>query len=210
MPLPLAGAALIGGGSLLSSLIGGIFGNKAAKAQSKAAQAALEEQRRQYEQDRADLAPWRQTGASALSRLAGEYGLDGQPQQSQFTTSPGYQFRMSQGLQAIDRSRAARGLLNSGAADKARMGYAEGLGAQEYDSYWNRLASLAGVGQNATNTTVAAGQNSTNNITNLLTRQGDARASSYANTGSQINSGINNVLSAYLFSRGGRGGFGGI
>lgn len=202
----LIGSAVIGAGSQI------ISGNKAASAQRRAADQSIAEQRRQYDQDRADLAPWRQTGSSALARLAREYGLSSGatgdvPAESQFTTSPGYQFRMAEGLRSIDRSRAARGLLNSGAADKARMGYAEGLGASEYDSYWNRLAGLAGVGQAATTTGIQAGQNSTNQITNAMTNAGNARASSYANTGSAINSGINNVLSTYLFSQG--GGFGG-
>lgn len=202
----IAGAAVVGAGAQM------ITGSKAAKAQRQSAEMSVAEQRRQYDQDRADLAPWREAGGSALARLVSEYGLGGQAPQSQFTTSPGYQFRMGEGLRAIDRNRAARGLLNSGAADKARMRYGEGLAASEYDSYWNRLAGLAGVGQNATNTTVAAGQNSAGNISNAYQQAGNARASSYANTGSAINSGINNVLSAYLFSRGGMkpGGFGGF
>lgn len=206
MAFPLA-AAVVGGGSLLSSVIGGIFGNKASKAQAKAAAAALAEQRRQYEQDRQDLAPWREAGGSALARLVSEYGLGPGGPDSQFIASPGYQFRFDQGQQAINRNMASRGLLNSGAADKSRIRFGEGLAASEYDSYWNRLAGLAGVGQNAVNTGVAAGQNSANNISNLITQQGNARASSYANTGSQINNGINNVLASYLFSR--NGGFGG-
>jgi hypothetical protein len=57
---------------------------------------------------------------------------------------------------------------------------------------------MAGVGQAATNTTVAAGQNAASTISNNLIASGNARASSYANTGSAINSGLNNVMSAYL------------
>jgi hypothetical protein len=202
--IAIGGAAVVGGATTLAS------GSKAAKAQKKAADQQVAESRRQYDQDRADLAPWRQTGASALERLSREYGLSpterGGPD-SEFIASPGYEFRRDEGLRAIDRSNSARGLLTSGAADKARMRYAEGLGASEYDSYWNRLAGLAGVGQSATTTGIAAGQNSTGQINNAYREAGNARASSYANTGSAINSGINNVLSAYLYQRG--GGFGG-
>lgn len=191
----LAGAAVVGAGASI------ISGNKAASAQRQAADQSIAEQRRQYDQTRADFAPWREAGGSALNMLSRAYGLNGQtPDQSAFFTSPGYDFRRTEGLRAIDRNRAARGLLNSGAADKARMAYGEGLAANEYDSWWNRLAGVAGVGQNAANSTAAAGANAANNISNSYMQAGNARASSYANTGSSINSGLNNVLFAYLNS----------
>jgi hypothetical protein len=204
-------AAAIVGGSIIGAGANLISGNKAAKAQQKAADQQIAYQRERDAQDRADLAPWRQVGQGALAMLAREYGIqqggEGNSAGSAFVASPGYQFRMGEGLKAIDRQNAARGLLTSGAADKARMRYAEGLGAEEYNNWWNRGAGLAGVGQAATNTGIAAGQASTNNIMNAYQNAGNARASSYANTGSAINSGINNVLGAYLFNRG--GGFGG-
>lgn len=196
----IVGAAVVGAGSSL------IAGNKAAKAQKNYADQQIAESRRQYDQDRADLAPWRNTGSSALARLAGEYGLNGQQQQSQFQADPGYQFRLTEGNKAIERSAAARGLLNSGATLKAANNYAQDTASAEYGNYWNRLAGLAGVGQAATNATVGAGQNAVGNINNAYQQAGNARASSYANTGSAINSGINNALSAYLFNR--AGGFG--
>jgi hypothetical protein len=52
-----------------------ITGSKAAKAQKQAADQQVAEYRRQYDTSRADLAPWRETGASALSKLAGMYGV---------------------------------------------------------------------------------------------------------------------------------------
>lgn len=191
----LIGSAVIGAGA------SAISGSKAAKAQKNAAAQQVAEQRRQYDQTRTDLAPWRTAGSNALDILMRTQGGD----MSGFTTSPGYQFRQQEGLKAIDRSNAARGLLNSGAADKARMRYGEGLAGAEFGDWWNRLAGVAGVGQAATNTTAAAGQNAANNISNAYQQAGNARASSYANTGSAVNSGINNVLSAYLFSQGGFG-----
>lgn len=193
----LIGAAVIGAGATM------ITGKKAAKSQKQAADAQIAENRRQYDQDRADYAPWRAAGESALSRLTGE--MTGAP--STFTASPGYEFRRDEGIKAVERSAAARGLLRSGASMKALERFAEGNAASEYDAWWNRNAGLAGVGQAATAATSAAGQGATARIGDAMGAAGNARASSYANTGSAINSGINNVLSAYLFSRG--GGFGG-
>lgn len=197
----LIGSAVIGAGSSI------ISGNRASRAQQDAANQQIAESRRQYDQDRADLAPWRQTGASALERLAREYGLNGNSAGSGFVEDPGYRFRLAEGQQALDRAAAARGMFNSGAQVRALGELNQNMASSEYGNYWNRLAGLAGVGQAATNSGIQAGQASTQNIINAYGNAGNARASSYANTGSAINSGINNVLSAYLYQRG--GGFGG-
>jgi hypothetical protein len=216
MPLAAAviGAAVVGGAATM------ITGSKAAKAQQQAANQQITEERRQYDQSRADLAPWRDTGSAALSKLAGMYGVGsgttattgaagsttGDQAYGGFFTSPGYQFRLDQGNQAVQRSAASRGLLASGATVKAIDRYSQGLASSEYNNFSDRLAQIAGFGQNATNATVAAGENATAGIVGAYGRAGDARASSYANTGSAINGTINNALSAYLYTQG--GGFG--
>lgn len=213
----IAGAAVVGAGASV------IAGNKAAKAQKQAADMSVAEQRRQYDQTRADYAPWREAGSAAVGKLMSAYGLsggntntsptnpDGTPNADAyggFFTSPGYQFRLSEGLKAIDRGAAARGQLGSGATIKAEQRYGEGLAASEYDAYTSRLAQLAGLGQSATAGTAASGANAANAISQGLIASGNARASSYTNTASAINSGLNNVMSAYLMRNafGGTGG----
>lgn len=188
------GAAVIGAGASI------ISGNKAAKAQKDAANASIVESRRQYDQDRADYAPWRAAGEGALSRLTTSMT---DPSKSAFMESPGYQYRIDQATKAVQNSAAARGQLASGATMKALNRVIQGEASSEYGNWWNQNAGLAGVGQAAVNATSQSGQNASNNIINANRDAGNARASSYANTGSSINSGINNVLSAYLFNRGG-------
>lgn len=206
----IGGAAIIGGATSI------ISGNKAANAQKQAANQSIAEQQREYDQDRNDLAPWRNVGSGAISMLGNVYGIgpDGSykspqaggaasPDYSAFFASPDYNFRLQQGQQAIERSQAAKGLLGSGATLKAANDYAQNTASAEYGNWFNKLAGLAGVGQSATNTTVAAGQNTANNISSAYQNIGNARASSYANTGSAINGTINNVLGAYLGYKGG-------
>lgn len=195
------GAALIGG-----ALIGGassvIGGSKASKAQQNAAAMQVAEQRRQYDQTRADYAPWREAGSSALDLLKKAYGIGGgTPDMSGFTTSPGYEFRRDEGIKAVERSAASRGLLRSGAAQKAIERYAEGNAAGEFDSWWNRLAGVAGVGMNATSGTAAAGSNAANAISNAYQQMGNAQAAGWSNAASSFNSGINGVLQAYLMTQ---------
>ena len=80
---------------------------------------------------------------------------------------PGYQFRLSEGQKALERSAAARGTLRTGGTLKALERYAQDAASQEYAAAFERasrdrqqrqqsLASLAGMGYNAGS---AAGQN---------------------------------------------------
>lgn len=67
--------------SAVGNLIGGAFGSKsadkAAAAQEAASRAAIEENRRQYDINRADSAPYRQVGQAAVMRLSDLMGLGG-------------------------------------------------------------------------------------------------------------------------------------
>jgi len=139
-----------------------------------------------------------------------------------FEASPGYAFRRDEGQKAIERSAAARGLLRSGATQKAIGRYVDGLASDEYDRYAQRLMGLAGVGQSATGGTASAGANAASGAANAAIQagqgvaqgaqaMGNARASSYANTASAINNTVTGLTSAYLYTRAPTGvpGFGG-
>lgn len=101
---------------------------------------------------------------------------------------PGYQFRLDQGTKALERSAAASGGLFSGKTGKALTEYSQGVASQEYGNAYNRLASLAGIGQSATSQQVNANQNQGTQLADLTTQVGNARASGYvgaANAGAQ-------------------------
>ena len=68
--------AAIAAGTIGSALIGANSASKAAKAQASAADAATAEERRQYEQSREDLAPYRQSGSAAMGRISDLLGLE--------------------------------------------------------------------------------------------------------------------------------------
>lgn len=57
---------------------------------------------------------------------------------SQFTTSPGYQFRLDQGLRNTNASFGAKGLLQSGAALQGFNDYAQNSASQEYQNWFNQ------------------------------------------------------------------------
>jgi len=57
---------------------------------------------------------------------------------SQLANDPGYQYRMQEGQKSLDRSLAAQGLGQSGAAIQAAQSQAQGLSQQQYDTAYNQ------------------------------------------------------------------------
>jgi hypothetical protein len=113
-----------------------------------------------------------------------------------FYASPGYQFRLDEGTRALDRSAAARGMLLSGAQVKAQTRYGQGVASDEFNSYANRLAAIAGLGQTANqNVSGAAGQYGVN-AANAAMNTGYARASGYMGTANTIGSIANGVMAS--------------
>lgn len=120
------------------------------------------------------------------------------PDYSAFYKSPGYDFRLNEGINALDRSAAARGRLYSGAQMKGINNYAQGVASEEYNNYANRLAALAGVGQTAATNTASLGAQTAGNVGNALMQGGQARASGYLG---QANA-WGNVLNQYMMWKG--------
>lgn len=195
-------AAVVGGAA-----IGAIASNSAANKQAGAINTANDETTREYnqtrqdqlellKQQRADQAPWLEAGKNALAKLAS--GVD-------LPTDPGYQFRLSEGEKGIQRAASAHGGMYSGATLKALARFNQDTAANEYGSAWNRLASIAGLGQTATNQIGQAGQNAygtianagmsaSNNIGQNLIGAGNARASGYVGGANAISNGISQYL----------------
>lgn len=73
--------------------------------------------------------------------------------QSAFTSSPGYNWQLDQGLGALNRRRAAGGMLNSGNADIDALQFGQGLAKQDYNGW---LSNLAGLNNNALSATAGA------------------------------------------------------
>lgn len=156
----------------------------ASRASDKATQANERAQmfeQQMFDQQKALTAPYREGGATAQNRLMELLGIGGNAGSagygkyaqdfgmSDFVTDPGYLFRLTEGQKAIDRSAAARGGTQSGAALKAATRYGQEAGSQEYGNAYNRyqtnrtnqlqpLGNIATMGANAaTNSATAAG-----------------------------------------------------
>ena len=146
--------SIIGGGlSLLGGAMGADASRGAANTQAEAADRATAQQAAQLAQQRADLQPWRTSGESANNKLSALMGMNGEDPTAQLQATPGYQFRLNEGMKGVENSASARGSLLSGGTLKALQKYGQDFATNEYQNQFNRLNSMSSAGQSA-----AAGQ----------------------------------------------------
>ncbi len=133
-----------------------------------------------------------------------------------FQADPGFQFRLDEGQKALERSAAARGGLLSGGTLKELERFAQGTASQEFQSAFNRfeteragrfnrLASVAGLGQTTGFQLGELGARTATNIGNLTvggeTAAAAARASGFSALGQSIGGGVNTGLNFLLLSQ---------
>jgi hypothetical protein len=95
-----------------------------------------------------------------------------------FTADPGYQFRLNEGMRALENSAFARGAGGSGGTVRAALRYAQDYATNEYTNVYNRLLTIAGFAE--TNPAVSQiEQNFGNNASNIAMNTGEARGSGY-------------------------------
>lgn len=131
----------------------------------------------------AGFAPYQAAGTQAENTLASLYGNNGTAQQTAaqqgFQNSPGYQFALNQGLNAINADAAAKGQTLSGNTMEGINNYAQGTASQQYNNYVNQLQNLASGGLSAAGGAGTAqlagagakaqlGQNNANNENNSI------------------------------------------
>lgn len=197
----LIGSAVVGAGA-------SIYGaNKAASAQTKAANQASQIQKDQYAQTRADLAPYRDVGATALSQYQGALGMRGKDAQSaalsQYTESPFLGQLVDRSTRAVEASRAARGGLFSGGAGQEIGDRASQLYLGDYNNYLSRIGGLVDTGASAATQTGQFGANAASGQANSAMAAGNAKAGGYANMASGVNNALNQGASLYGAYKGG-------
>jgi hypothetical protein len=188
-----------------SSLVGALGSAAAARAMSSANQGIGDVNYRIFQEQKALQEPWRQAGVEALNKLRSPEMQFTPFSADKFQADPGYAFRLSEGMKALDRTAAMRGGLLSGATFKGAQRYNQDLASQEFQNAYNRyntdynmklgpLQTLAGYGQGATNNlagaTNAYGANQAENIAN----RGNIGASLYLNATDALARGASQYL----------------
>jgi len=191
VPWAVAAAGVTAVGGIASSYLQG-EATKSAQSSANAAQRAAEERAR------ADLAPYNTAGQAGLTASSDLLGLNGpdaaNTAMGNFKTSPGYAWSLDQGLRAVDAGAAAQGLLRSGATLKAEQTFGTGLADKEFGDYYNRLFSLANLGENAAAKTGANAIQTGQGIAGTDVSSGAQYASIYGNVGKGVGSATNTLF----------------
>lgn len=83
-----------------------------------------------------------------------------------FRGSTGYQFRLGEGLDALNSGFAGSGLLQSGAAMRGALEYGQNFASNEFANYLNALGSQQAVGAGAASSAAGVGQNFAGTVIN--------------------------------------------
>lgn len=143
---------------MLGGLFSGIGSFLGQRAQADAMKYQARIQKEMYDQTRQDLIPYMQGGGLGLSAYMNEVGrgpywgytpptIPGSVRRpdapdfslgtigASYRQSPGYQYMLDQGQRALQRSQAARGMLQSGGALAELQRHAMGAANQDYYNY---------------------------------------------------------------------------
>lgn len=206
MPIPLGLLLGLGGASAVGRGLQGYFGGQgaqeAAGIQSASADRAMGLLREFYGQGQAAQQPYLQAGGQGLQQLtdltlSGGFQTDVPEfdyEEFDFEADPGYQFRLEQGLQGVERGAAARGGALGGGTLKALTEYGQGFGSQEYgkafgryqqergfdygllSDLYNRQVQQQGIQYGALSGLAGIGQQAAGNVSNLATGLGQGLA----------------------------------
>jgi hypothetical protein len=223
----------LAGASAASKAIGA---HKAANAQKKGAEQALAIQQENQQKAIAAQQPFLTAGTQGVNSLASRLSTPGQgllqgfdekftaPTLEQAKENPGYQFAYGEGINALDKSAAAKGNLFSGTQGKALEEFGQGLAEQNYgDVYnramqeyqnrfnifnsnqsneYNRLMGLTQVGESAANQEGQIYTHGGDAQAQQVNNAAAARASGYAGVGDAISGGLSygaNVAQEYPY-----------
>lgn len=126
-----------------------------------------------------------------------------------FHSSPGYQFQMQQGENAVLNNAAHLGGVNSGNTLKALTQFGQGTANQDYWNAYNafvnnqnqrfgQLQTVAGSGQNAVSNTGALGAQVASSVGNNIIGAGNAQSAGQVGQANAITNGIGGVSQNFL------------
>jgi len=204
MPDPIT-ALVVGGSQLIGSSMQAKAAGSAADIQSGAAQAGIEEQRRQFDALQAILKPYVEVGAPAITgyqeyaeagpkafeqqqALAGVLGPERQRAAiAEIEQGAGFQARVRSGEEALLQRASATGGLRGGNIQAALAQFRPQMLEKEIETQYGRLGGFSDIGRETQANLLKIGQASAagvgaqgittgTNISNLLAQQGAARA----------------------------------
>lgn len=202
------------GGQLIGSALQGGAALLGANTQANAAQRATDATMGMFNTLNAQGAPYRAAGYQALGQImdpAAQAYFTKQfgPADLQAGLAPGYEFMRDQGMRAVKNAANAQTGLLSGNTIKGAIDYATNYALnagyqpsfQNFESQrqgiYNRLASIAGLGQTANQQSVSAGTGLAPTIGQTMQNYGTALGGGFVGAGNALAGGLNNAASWY-------------
>ena len=192
--------ATIGGGlvsSWLASEAQSDAASSASSAQIASSNAAIAEQRRQFDAIQQLLSPWVGTGMGALASQADLLGLRGDANQqkaiSAIENGSEYQEYVKQGEEAILQNASATGGLRGGNTQGALAEFRPQLLNSLINQRFGQLGTLSTGGQNSAALTASAASTTGTNVSNLLGSIGSAQAGNYLAQGAAQSAFLNGI-----------------
>ena len=195
-----------GGGTFLPGLksgwedVTGVTAANAAKeaaaGQTTAGDRALDENRRQFDLSRSDMAPWLASGKRALDESDSLMGFGGDTagMMKALQSSPGYQARLMQGERSLKAQTAAGGGVGSGKAMVAANSFGQDYASNEYDKRLNQLALKSGMGRDTSGAMAGLSANFAANQGNIYTGVANAQGAAGIAGANSRQSGLLGVL----------------
>lgn len=184
--MPVAGALIGAAGTAYAAGQQRDAARDAARAGQTAANAGRADIEQAYGRYDANAQPYLQTGQQGLSGLQRLMGGD----YSAALSSPDYRARFDMGLQAADRSAAARGALHSGGHSADLLNYGGQMASQGINDYRNALFGMSQLGAGMTSSLGTAGLGAASGMAHQGNLAGQARASGYWGQADATNQGI--------------------
>lgn len=175
-------------GDFIGDVVGGITGAKqageaaerAGQTQAAAAQAGIEEQRRQFDKLVELMAPYTAVGVPAMTAQQALLGLQGAPAQEQaiaaLESSPQMRALIQQGENALLQQASATGGLRGGNIQAALAQFRPEMLSKMIQQQYQNLGGLTQIGQASAAGQAAAGMQSASDVANLLANRGAALA----------------------------------
>lgn len=194
-------------GKAIGSVVGGITGAKqagkaaeaAAATQAAAAQAGIDEQKRQFDKLVELMSPYVTAGTGAMAEQQALIGLKGQEAQAaavaQQEQSPIFQALTQQGENAILQNASATGGLRGGNVQAALSQFRPQILNSLIEQQYNRLGGFTKLGQASAAGQAEQGMASADSISNLLANQGAATAGGQIAKGNVVRQSFGDLLS---------------
>lgn len=214
MPDPIT-ATVVAGGSLIGAKMSSDAAKDAAAMQQAGGDRALAQQFRMFEMGRKDLAPYRKMGYTALkdikNRMPFFTSQFGDEQMAQYL-DPSMEFRRKLGEQSTARMLNVGGGAIGGNTLRGLEEFGQNLASTEYGNAFNRfqtergniyntLSNIAGMGQNAVNPGVQAGQAYGNQASGIITGQAAAGAAGIVGSANAYAGALGNMGNMYAMSQ---------